>query len=75
MKELLWKYSPVIMLLLSVFMTATQVVVINFTGEFDFLLLLWIFNILLWGHCVKLNIDIEFIESDLVALKKLLGEK
>ena len=74
MKELLWKYSPVIMLLLSVFMTAMQVVVINFTGEFDFLLLLWIFNILLWGHCVKLNIDIEFIEGDIIALEKLLGE-
>ena len=73
MKELLWKYSPVIMLLLSVFVTAMQVVVINFTGEFDFLLLLWIFNILLWGHCVKLNIDIEFIEGDLIALEKLLG--
>ena len=74
MKELLWEYSPVLMLLLSVFMTAMQVVVIGITGEFDFLLLLWIFNILLWGHCVKLNIDIEFIEGDIIALQKLLGE-
>ena len=64
------------MILISVFMVAIQVAVMGVLTKFDFIpVLLWVFNFLLWSYCMSLEIDIEFIEGDLIALEKLLGEK